>query len=248
MNRRCGPSQNGVRFGVDQGQDQATDCTGEVATALKASVACGPVLMSILRQAVTRVGLTIMMITKVHPVRGWMMRPPGVSVEAVALRLLNRVCRASAKKLISKSKMEKGARRHRHANPSSLSKVDRTGATGRAALHQHQDVLEMHAPRNTLIDTRSRCASPCLQPFASSTGLSMARAVSGVESMHWLLDVAFKDDLSRYRTGHGAKSRAGKSRAHRRRFALGLVRASVKTKRKSASWNKVHLLELPPMK
>ena len=27
----------------------------------------------------------------------------------------------------------------------------------------------------------------------------------GVESMHWLLDVAFKDDLSRYRTGHGAK-------------------------------------------
>jgi predicted transposase YbfD/YdcC len=26
--------------------------------------------------------------------------------------------------------------------------------------------------------------------------------------MHWLLDVEFKDDLSRYRTGHGAKNMA----------------------------------------
>jgi predicted transposase YbfD/YdcC len=59
----------------------------------------------------------------------------------------------------------------------------------------------------------------------------------GVESMHWLLDVAFKDDLSRYRSGHGAKNMAVV-----RRFALGLVRTdkakgSVKTKRKSASWS-----------
>ena len=59
----------------------------------------------------------------------------------------------------------------------------------------------------------------------------------GVESMHWLLDVAFKDDLSRYRSGHGAKNMAVV-----RRFALGLIRAdkakgSVKTKRKSASWS-----------
>ncbi len=58
-----------------------------------------------------------------------------------------------------------------------------------------------------------------------------------MESMHWLLDVAFKDDLSRYRSGHGAKNMAVV-----RRFALGLVRAdkakgSVKTKRKSASWS-----------
>jgi predicted transposase YbfD/YdcC len=28
----------------------------------------------------------------------------------------------------------------------------------------------------------------------------------GVESMHWILDVQFKDDLSRYRQGHGAKT------------------------------------------
>jgi len=59
----------------------------------------------------------------------------------------------------------------------------------------------------------------------------------GVESMHWQLDVTFKDDLSRYRSGHGAKNMAVV-----RRFALGLVRAdktkgSVKTKRKSAGWS-----------
>src|SRR3981081_1356641 len=66
----------------------------------------------------------------------------------------------------------------------------------------------------------------------------------GVESMHWLLDVEFKDDLSRYRAGHGAKNMAVV-----RRFALGLVRAnkskgSVKTRRKSASWNPKFLLEV----
>ena len=52
--------------------------------------------------------------------------------------------------------------------------------------------------------------------------------------MRWLLDVEFKDDLSRYRSGHEAKNMAAV-----RRFALCLVRAdktkrSVKTKRKSS--------------
>jgi predicted transposase YbfD/YdcC len=71
-----------------------------------------------------------------------------------------------------------------------------------------------------------------------------ARGHWGVESMHWLLDVEFKDDLSRYRTGHGAKNMAVV-----RRFALGLVRAnkskgSVKTRRKKAGWNTNFLLEI----
>jgi predicted transposase YbfD/YdcC len=79
----------------------------------------------------------------------------------------------------------------------------------------------------------------------------MAGAVRGhwgVESMHWLLDIAFGDDLSRYRTGHGAKNMAIV-----RRFALGLVRAnkrrgSVKTRRKSASWDPNFLLEILQLK
>ena len=40
--------------------------------------------------------------------------------------------------------------------------------------------------------------------------------------MHWLLDDDFKDDPSRYRSGHGAK----KNMAIVRRFALALVRAN----------------------
>lgn len=75
-----------------------------------------------------------------------------------------------------------------------------------------------------------------------------ARGHWGVESMHWLLDVEFRDDISRYRTGHGAKNMAVV-----RRFALNLVRASktkgsVKTKRKSASWNPDFLLEILQLK
>lgn len=70
----------------------------------------------------------------------------------------------------------------------------------------------------------------------------------GVESMHWLLDVAFKDDLSRYRSGHGAKNMAVV-----RRFALGLVRAnktrgSVKIRRKKAGWNPAFLLQILQLK
>jgi predicted transposase YbfD/YdcC len=86
--------------------------------------------------------------------------------------------------------------------------------------------------------------------FISSAPLDIERLAKGarghwgVESMHWLLDVAFKDDLSRYRSGHGAKNMATI-----RRFALGLVRAdkskgSVKTRRKSAGWDPAYLLKL----
>ena len=62
--------------------------------------------------------------------------------------------------------------------------------------------------------------------------------------MHWLLDVEFKDDLSRYRSGHGPKNMAIV-----RRFALGLIRAdetkgSIKTKRKSAGWSTAFLLKV----
>jgi len=60
--------------------------------------------------------------------------------------------------------------------------------------------------------------------------------------------VVFKDDLSRYRSGNGAKNMAIV-----RRFSLDLMRAnkskgSVKTKRKAASWNTDHLLEIPQQK
>lgn len=84
----------------------------------------------------------------------------------------------------------------------------------------------------------------CSAPLDIDRLAAGVRGHWGVESMHWLLDVEFKDDLSRYRAGHGAKNMAVV-----RRFALGLVRAnktksSVKTKRKMAGWNTPFLLEI----
>ena len=66
----------------------------------------------------------------------------------------------------------------------------------------------------------------------------------GVEAMHWILDVQFNDDLSRYRQGYGAKNMALV-----RRFALDLVRAakikgSVKTRRLIAILKPEALLEI----
>ena len=97
-----------------------------------------------------------------------------------------------------------------------------------------------HADRTTF-DTRFFISSAPLDIERLANG---ARGHWGVESMHWLLDVEFKDDLSRYRSGHGARNMAVV-----RRFALGLVRAnktkgSVKTRRKAAGWEPGFLLQI----
>jgi len=101
-----------------------------------------------------------------------------------------------------------------------------------------------HADRITS-DTRYFISSAPLDINRLAQGI---RGHWGVESMHWLLDVEFKDDLSRYRSGHGAKNMAVV-----RRFALGLVRAnkskgSVKTRRKRAGWNPHFLLQILQLK
>ena len=97
-----------------------------------------------------------------------------------------------------------------------------------------------HADRSTF-DTRTYICSAPLDIERIAKGV---RGHWGVESMHWLLDVEFKDDLSRYRTGHGAKNMAVV-----RRFALDLVRnhkakGSIKTRRKRAGWNTDFLLQV----
>jgi predicted transposase YbfD/YdcC len=90
--------------------------------------------------------------------------------------------------------------------------------------------------------------------FISSALLSPERAAEairchwGIESMHWVLDVIFKEDQSRLRRGHGAQNMALV-----RRLAFNIVRAgrgkrSIKTARKAAGWNPDFLasLILPP--
>ena len=102
-----------------------------------------------------------------------------------------------------------------------------------------QDRVEY--PNRSSCDTRYYISSAQLDIERLSAG---ARGHWGVESMHWLLDVVFKDDLSRYRKGNGAKNMAVV-----RRFSLNLIRAnkdkgSVKTKRKTAGWDPSFLLKI----
>lgn len=86
--------------------------------------------------------------------------------------------------------------------------------------------------------------------FIASAPLTPERAAEairghwGIESLHWVLDVTFKEDLCRLRRGHGAKNMALV-----RRFAFNLVRlgrgkTSIKTARKRAGWNPDFLRQL----
>lgn len=86
--------------------------------------------------------------------------------------------------------------------------------------------------------------------FLSSAKLSAQRAGEairahwGIESLHWVLDVVFKEDQSRLRRGHGAQNMALV-----RRLAFNLVRAgrgkrSIKTARKTAGWDPAFLESL----
>ena len=63
-------------------------------------------------------------------------------------------------------------------------------------------------------------------------------------ALHWVLDVTFRDDLSRLRKGHGATNMAIV-----RHFALNIVRTandkhSLKTRRKKAGWSDNYLASL----
>ena len=75
--------------------------------------------------------------------------------------------------------------------------------------------------------------------------LAAVRAHWHIENaLHWVLDVTFKDDLSRVRKGHGAKNMAIV-----RHFAINLVRnakdkRSIKVRRKLAGWSTDYLKSL----
>jgi predicted transposase YbfD/YdcC len=87
--------------------------------------------------------------------------------------------------------------------------------------------------------------------YIGSTKLDVetfARAVRGhwgIENrLHWVLDVVFRDDLARLRTGHGPENMAIV-----KHFALNLLRQakptiSLKNRRKRAGWNPEYLEDL----
>lgn len=90
-------------------------------------------------------------------------------------------------------------------------------------------------------ETRYHISSAALTPERAAEAI---RGHWGIESLHWVLDVIFKEDQSRLRRGHGARNMALV-----RRLAFNLVRAgrgkrSIKTARKAAGWSPKVLAEI----
>ena len=81
------------------------------------------------------------------------------------------------------------------------------------------------------------------RPLDAATAADAVQSHWAIEnSLHWTLDVTFKEDRSRIRTAHGPRNMALV-----RRFAFNLLRQlddrrSLKTRRKAASWNTEYLL------
>ena len=87
--------------------------------------------------------------------------------------------------------------------------------------------------------------------YVSSRALSAEQVADAVRahwrienSLHWVLDVTFRDDLARVRKGHGARNMAVV-----RHFAINIVRTatdklSLKTRRKRAGWDPNYLKAL----
>jgi len=92
-------------------------------------------------------------------------------------------------------------------------------------------------------ELKDRCRTDTRYYISSATLSAQAAAEAvrghwGIENrLHWVLDVVFKEDQARLRTGHGAKNMA-----IIRHFAINLVRAvadkkSIKLRRKAAGWD-----------
>jgi len=156
---------------------------------------------------------------------------------------------APAAELVVKPTLEKGHGRIETRIYTASSVVDWIGSDrsypGQPRFTTIKTILKVH----DRVEYRDRCSFET-RYYISSAPLDIDRLAAGarghwgVESMHWLLDVVFKDDLSRYRSGNGAKNMAVV-----RRFSLNLIRAnkgkgSIKTKRKAAGWNPAFLLEI----
>jgi predicted transposase YbfD/YdcC len=160
---------------------------------------------------------------------------------------------APANELVTKTTLEKGHGRIETRTYRASSVIDWIAADhgypGQPRFSGIKTIVEIVsrtelADRSTF-DTRYYICSVPLDIERIAAG---ARGHWAIESFHWLLDVAFKDDLSRYRCGHGAKNMAIV-----RRFALNLVRAnkakgSVKSRRKAAGWSPDFLLEVLQIK
>lgn len=83
-------------------------------------------------------------------------------------------------------------------------------------------------------ETRYFIFSAALTPERAATAV---RSRWGIKSLHWVLDVVFKEDQSRLRRGHGARNMALVRRLVFNMLRAGKGKRSLKTAPKAAGWN-----------
>jgi len=105
-------------------------------------------------------------------------------------------------------------------------------------------MIESEVERNGKLE-RARRYYLCSTRLDAATFARAVRAHWGVENrLHWVLDVVFRDDLARLRSGHGPENMAIV-----KHMALNLMRstkasASLKVRRKKAAWNTTYLAQV----
>ena len=113
----------------------------------------------------------------------------------------------------------------------------------RTIVHLHS---ERHIGNQSSAEDRYYlCSLPADTPDLAAQVLHATRSHWGIENqLHWVLDVAFREDYSRARAGHAAENLAVL-----RHFALNLLRnepskRSVRAKRLRAAWDQHYLLKV----
>ena len=104
--------------------------------------------------------------------------------------------------------------------------------------------IEARVEHKTLCTRESRYYISSRPLTAEQAGKAVRGQRQIGNALNWVLDVTFKEDLSRVRKGHGAKNMAVV-----RRFAINIVRnakdkRSIKLRRKIAGWDTNYLQAL----
>ena len=142
---------------------------------------------------------------------------------------------APAEEVVSKTVVEKGHGRIETRTYTASSKVDWTVSDRSYPSEPRFTHMKTIVKIDLLTEYPDQSPTSDTRLYISSAPLDIERLANGIRG-HWgrgkhalVLDVEFKDDLSRYRSGHGAKNMAIV-----RCFALGLVRANKNAKRQNS--------------
>ena len=100
-------------------------------------------------------------------------------------------------------------------------------------------MIEAQRRQGDQVTSETRCCISS-RPADARVRLQAVRSHWGIaNSLHGVLDMAFREDESRIRTGHAAHNMS-----LRRRLALNLLRRETTAKRKQAGWNDGYLLKV----